>query len=292
MPEAEGGVEISDDRTDRPLPDFGPDFGPDVALLAEAALEAGRIALGFFGHDPKTWVKSGDSPVSEADIAVDRLLQARLMAARPAYGWLSEETIDTPDRLGNQRLFVVDPIDGTRAFIAGDPRWTVSLAVVDGTRPIAAALYQPATNDLMLAARGQGAWRGTVRLSVGTRAALDGASLSAPRKFGTLESEASARGIALQSPVPSLALRIAHVANGTADAAYAFARAHDWDLAAADLLVEEAGGRLTDVQGETLVYNRAIPRHLALIAAGPGVYDAFRSLYGVILARHSRPHGA
>ncbi len=286
MPAVDGEAAISPDTQDGT-----PDLGPDVALLAEAAIAAGRIALGFFQNDPKTWSKAGDSPVTEADIAVDRMLQSSLMAARPDYGWLSEETVDTADRLGRQRLFVVDPIDGTRAFINGDPRWAVSVAVVDGTRPIAAALFQPATNDLMLAAAGRGAWRGSVALRVGDRAEMAGAFLSAPRKFGLLEAEAAVRNIVLQPPVPSLALRIAHVANGTADAAYAFPRSHDWDLAAADLLVHEAGGRLTDIEGETLGYNRTVPRHPALIAAGPGVYEAFKSLYAAILAQHNRARG-
>ena len=271
---------------------MAPELGDDVALIAEATVAAGRIALGFFGHDPKTWTKAGDSPVSEADIAVDQLLKARLMAARASYGWLSEETADTPDRLARKRLFVVDPIDGTRAFINGDPRWTVSVAVVEDDRPIAAALYQPATDDLVLAATGRGAWRGRTRLTVTGRDALRGASLTGPRKFSALEREAEALGIQLQAPVPSLALRIAHVANQTADAAYAFAKSHDWDLAAADLLVEEAGGRLTDTDGKTLVYNRPVPKHPALIAAGPGVYEAFKSLYGTILARQSRARGS
>jgi len=257
---------------------MAPELGDDVALIAEATVAAGRIALGFFGHDPKTWTKAGDSPVSEADIAVDQLLKARLMAARASYGWLSEETADTPDRLARKRLFVVDPIDGTRAFINGDPRWTVSVAVVEDDRP--------------LAATGRGAWRGRTRLTVTGRDALRGASLTGPRKFSALEREAEALGIQLQAPVPSLALRIAHVANQTADAAYAFAKSHDWDLAAADLLVEEAGGRLTDTDGKTLVYNRPVPKHPALIAAGPGVYEAFKSLYGTILARQSRARGS
>ncbi len=288
MPAVDGVTALSGDTPQS----GGPDLGADVALLAEAAVAAGRIALGFFGHDPRTWSKPGDSPVTEADIAVDQLLQSRLMAARPDHGWLSEETADTPDRLQRSRLFVVDPIDGTRAFIGGDPRWAISVAIVEGSRPIAAALFQPATNDLMLAAVGRGAWRGATRLRVTERGDITGANLTGPRKFGSLESEAEALGIHLQPPVPSLALRIAHVANGTADAAYAFARSHDWDLAAADLLVQEAGGLLTDIDGETLVYNRVVPRHPALIAAGPGVYQAFKSLYATILAKHNRARGA
>jgi myo-inositol-1(or 4)-monophosphatase len=269
-----------------------PDLGEETALVAMAAYEAGRVALRYFGANPKTWSKAGDSPVTEADIAVDNLLKDRLMRARPGYGWLSEETIDTPDRGTKSLLFVVDPIDGTRAFINGDPRWAVSVAVVEDGRPIAAALYQPATDDLMIAARGRGAWRGMGRLAATDRQVMAGSNLSAPRKFAALESEVEALGITLASPVPSLALRIAHVATGAADAAFAFARSHDWDLAAADLIVAEAGGRLTDIDGETLVYNRVVPRHPALIASGAGVYDAFRTLYGTILAKHHRPRGA
>ncbi len=269
----------------------GRDLGPEVALLAEATLAAGQIALGYFGNAPKAWTKTGDSPVTEADIAVDQLLKSRLRAARPDYGWLSEETVDTPDRLERHRLFVVDPIDGTRAFIGGDPRWAVSVAIVEGDRPIAAALYQPAVNDMMLAAAGRGAWRGVMQMAVLACDTITGARLTAPRKFSVLESEAERLGIALQSPVPSLALRIAHVANGTADAAFAFARSHDWDLAAADLILQEAGGRLTDIDGATLTYNRAVPRHPALVAAGPGVYQAFKSLYGAILDKHTRSRG-
>lgn len=278
--------EADADVTPLVLPELGPDLGEDVGLLANAAYEAGKVALGFFGANPKTWAKAGDSPVTEADIAVDNLLKHRLMTSRPGYGWLSEETADTPDRMATSRLFVVDPIDGTRAFINGDPRWAVSVAIVEGTRPIAAALYQPATDDLLVAARGRGAWRRHARLQASGRTQMTGANLSAPRKFTTLEHAIDGLGITLAVPVPSLALRIAHVATGFTDVAFAFPRSHDWDLAAADLIVEEAGGRLADIEGETLVYNRVVPRHPALIAAGPGIFDAFRSLYGTVLAKH------
>lgn len=280
MPEVDANVKAF------ALPDLGPDLGEDARLVADAAYEAGKVALGFFGANPKTWAKAGDSPVTEADIAVDNLLKHRLMASRPGYGWLSEETADTPDRMDRSRLFVVDPIDGTRAFINGDPRWAVSVAIVEGTRPIAAALYQPATDDLLVAASGRGAWRGPNPLKVTDRSTMAGATLSAPRKFTVLEHAIEGLDITLASPVPSLALRIAHVATGFSDAAFAFPRSHDWDLAAADLIVAEAGGRLADIEGETLVYNRVVPRHPALIAAGPGIFDAFRSLYGAVLARH------
>jgi myo-inositol-1(or 4)-monophosphatase len=245
-------------------------LGEDAALLAEAAVAAGQVALGYFRRDPKVWQKAGDSPVSEADIAADRLLHARLLNARPDFAWLSEETADTAARLDARRLFVVDPIDGTRAFIAGDPVWAVSVAIVEDGQPVAAALYQPATDDLLVAARGRGAWRGLERLVPSARTALGGARFAGPRK--ALERFAGA-GHALDFLpfVPSLALRIAYVADGRVDVAMASARAHDWDLAAAHLIVHEAGGRLTTVDGLALRYNEPEPRHPSLIAAAPGL---------------------
>ncbi len=266
------------------------DLGDDVALLAEAVLAAGAIAMDFYRNEPKVWTKAGNSPVSEADLAADRLLHQRLMGARPDYGWLSEETADTPRRLGCRRLFVVDPIDGTRSFIEGRPDWTVSLAVVEDERPIAAALYQPATQDLMLAAVGKGAWRAGNRLTASRRSDFRGAQFAGPRRFFGQQAEIAALGAMAQAVVGSLALRIAQVADGRSDAAFASANSHDWDLAAADLIVAEAGGRLADVSGELLVYNRPSPRHGALVAAGDGLFPACRELLGHFIAAGGHPH--
>lgn len=249
----------------------------DLALLARAAREAGDVAMRWYRRDPQVWDKAGGSPVSEADLAVDRHLQTMLLAARPDYGWLSEETADGPERLATTRLFVVDPIDGTRAFLRGDDQWTVSLAVVEAGRPIVAALFQPPTGSLWLAAAGGGARRNGELLSITDRRTLEGARISGPRKYldrPMLE----AVGFASRRFVPSLALRIAEVADGRLDVAYASGNAHDWDLAAADLLVQEAGGRLTVPSGEILQYNRAVPRHPPLVAAVPGLHDAARDL--------------
>lgn len=253
------------------------DLSADADLLAEVGREAGEIAMRWFRNDPRVWNKAGGSPVSEADLAVDRHIHARLVAARPDYGWLSEETADGPERLAAARVFVVDPIDGTRAFLSGDEQWTVSLAVVEAGRPIAAALVQPAVGSAWRATAGGGATRDGERLVVTDRGGLAGARLSAPRR---LLEDAVTRdiGFAMRRFVPSLALRFAEVADGRLDLAYGTGNAHDWDLAAADLLVQEAGGRLAVPSGETLVYNRAVPRHPPLVAAGPGVFDAARDL--------------
>jgi myo-inositol-1(or 4)-monophosphatase len=262
-------ADISGDASQERLAGALAELGPDASMLASAALEAGATAMGYFRRDPRVWMKPGDSPVSEADIAADRLLRARLLSARPQYGWLSEETADSPDRLERERIFVVDPIDGTRAFIAGSEVWSVSVAVVENGRPVAAALYQPAIDDLMVAALGVGAWRGATRLSASTRAKIGGAVVSGPKRmFDRLGSE---RSWTMHPFVPSLALRMAYVADGRLDVAFASGRAHDWDLAAADLLVHEAGGRLLNAAGDRLTYNAPVPRHPPLVAAAPGI---------------------
>jgi myo-inositol-1(or 4)-monophosphatase len=126
----------------------------DLALLRAAALRAGGLAMTFFRRNPTRWAKLGGSPVTEADMAVDALLRTNLLAERPHYGWLSEETADDPARLGRDAVFVVDPIDGTRGFIDGDDRWCVSLAVVRAGRPAVAVLYAPAREELYTAVRG------------------------------------------------------------------------------------------------------------------------------------------
>ncbi|MDK9697049.1 MAG: 3'(2'),5'-bisphosphate nucleotidase CysQ [Siculibacillus sp.] len=256
---------------------FAGELAADLALLTTTAREAGEIAMRWFRRDPRVWHKDGGSPVSEADLAVDRHLKERLLAARPEYGWLSEETADGPDRLDRTRVFVVDPIDGTRAFVAGDEGWTVSLAIVEAGRPIVAVLVQPPTGSLWQAASGGGARRDGELLTIADRSDPVGARVAGPKKF--LERPAMRRlGFSAGRFVPSLALRIAQVADGRLDIAYGSGNAHDWDLAAADLLVQEAGGRLAVPSGEALAYNRADPRHPALVAAVPGLFDVARSL--------------
>ena len=238
----------------------------DLALLKEAAGAAGALAMTFFRSDAAAWSKAGGSPVTEADMAVDAFLHRMLLGARPDYGWLSEESADDPRRRACDAVFVVDPIDGTKAFIAGDDRWCVSLAVVRGGRPVAAALNAPARDELYLASRDGGAWMGSTRLAVSRRPQIAGAQLSGPR--GWLRTPAI-RGLraAHAEHIPSLAYRIASVGAQRIDAAFASPRAHDWDLAASDLLVHEAGGRLTELDGRALRYNEETPRHGALAAA-------------------------
>ena len=235
--------------------------------LERAVREAGALALSKFGAPIRNWIKGKNSPVCEADIEADRLLHDRLMRAASGYGWLSEESADDAARLAARRVWVVDPIDGTRGFIAGRHDWAISAALVEDGRPIIAALFAPVTDDLYLATKGEGAARNGQRLRVHDGPGLDGARLAGPpRRLERLA--ALLPGVVPLPKIFSLALRIAGVANGTLDAALAGPDSHDWDLAAADLLVHEAGGALTSFDGQPPIYNKPIPIHGALIAAG------------------------
>ena len=248
----------------------------DRERLAAAVKEAGAIALNFFRGPLRSWTKGqGDSPVTEADIASNDLLYRRLL--EPGEGWLSEESENDPTRLGARRVWVVDPIDGTRAFIAGREDWSISAALVEAGRPVAAALYAPVTDELFLATADGGAVRNDVPVQASSGSSLDGAQVAGPKRM--LERIAQdGTGIVAMPRVHSLALRLARVAHSELDAAVAGGNGHDWDLAAADLLVHEAGGMLTALDGKALIYNRPDPVHGVLIAAGRGRHAALTEL--------------
>jgi myo-inositol-1(or 4)-monophosphatase len=234
--------------------------------LAAAAREAGTLALQTFRGAPKSWIKGASSPVSEADLAVDALLRERLLAIRDA-GWLSEETEDDPARLQRAEVWVVDPIDGTRAYLAGLPDWTVSVALVQAGRPVVAALFAPVTDELFLAVAGAGATLNAAPIKASGGDRLAGAKFSGAKR--RLESLAAIEPRIETAPrVPSLALRLARVATGALDGTFAAPNSHDWDLAAADLLVHEAGGLMSTLTGQSVIYNRPDPVHGALVAAG------------------------
>ncbi|SDB28052.1 3'(2'),5'-bisphosphate nucleotidase CysQ [Bauldia litoralis] len=257
----------------------------DLELLKSAGKEAGDLALSYFRRDPQVWLKEGGSPVSEADIAVDQRLSDILRAARPDYGWLSEETVDSPERLGRQRVFVVDPIDGTRAFLAGHDEWTVSLAIVENGRPISAALVGPALSVNYSATVGGGAFNNGRRLAFTPATGLGGARFASATRY-TREVEAESGSRTRPRYVPSLAYRLALVASGEIDVAIVRPTARDWDLAAADLLVQEAGARLSDLSGKPLLYNARHTGHPTLVATAPELFDQVVNLVNTVHARH------
>jgi myo-inositol-1(or 4)-monophosphatase len=254
--------------------------------LAGIVREAGTLAVSMSGAQLKHWTKHGDSPVTEADMAVDRLLHERLMRLAPDCGWLSEETEDDRARLGSRRLWVVDPIDGTRAYLAGRTEWSVSVALVDNGRPVLGAVFAPAEDGLYLAAAGEGATRDGAPVAAKAGDSFEAARVAGPKPM-IAELAASLPGIVAVPKVHSLALRLARVASGQLDVAFASKSSHDWDLAAADLIVHEAGGAFGMLDGQIPRYNSAEVRHGALIASERARYQRL-----VAITRDWRPHDA
>lgn len=252
----------------------GSKLGPLEAVMREAGELARVTARGPF----KRWTKGDDnSPVSEGDIAVNNLLRTRLGALAPDAGWLSEETEDSLPGRAMATAWIVDPIDGTRAYINGRADWTISVALVDGDRPVLAALYAPVTDEMFLGVRGQGTTLNSASIKVNRGAELERAKLAGPKRYLDKLSGLNP-DILVQPKVHSLALRLTRVAHGGLDAAFASPGSHDWDLAAADLLVHEAGGLMTDLAGQPLRYNQPHTVHGALIAAGPPRHAALIDL--------------
>ena len=241
----------------------------DLTLLEQAAQEAGEIAMRHFRADPQVWEKDGDAgPVTEADLAVDRYLRDKLLTARPGHGWLSEETEDDADRLGADHVFIVDPIDGTRAFIDHSEDWALSLAVAERGAISAAVVHLPARGQTFSAARGGGATRNGAPITVtGTTDAAAADVLTTKPNL--------APGF-WRGPVPgfkrsfrtSLAYRLCLVAEGRFDAMLTLRPTWEWDVAAGSLIVAEAGGRATDGNGEAPRFNTPGRRIAGMVAGG------------------------
>lgn len=246
----------------------------DGALLLQAVREAGALALGYFGHQPEARLKPDGTQVSEADLAADAALKAHLLGARPAYGWLSEETPDDLDRLGRTSVWIVDPIDGTRAFLKEKPEWTVSAALVEHGRPVLAAVFNPARDELFSATKGQGARLNGEPIHVSDRDDIAGSRLVVSRSL--------LRRDVWDRPWPeletiwvnSIAYRLSLIAAGRCDGTLSLSAKSDWDLAAAHLLVHEAGGVITTRNGGEIFYNGAVPEHDSVVAAGPKLHKA------------------
>lgn len=243
----------------------------DRARLEALVREAGRIALDRWpghGHALETWEKDPGSPVSEADLAVDSFLKRELGQLLPAAGWLSEETVDAPERLDGGLIWLVDPIDGTRDFIRGQPGWAVSVALVSAGRPLLGMLCAPARDEFWHAEAGKGAWRNGKRLISSQRQDLVGARVPAhvlPRIDADLTS--------VYQP-NSIALRIAMVAADEADLVATLRWGYEWDIGAAALIAREAGAAVTDAFGAALAYNKRDPRAFGVLVSAPAIHTA------------------
>ncbi len=245
----------------------------DLTLLRDAALEAGRIATRYFRSDQQVWDKGGgQGPVSEADLEIDRMLKARLSAARPDYGWLSEETEDNDKRLSAERVFIIDPIDGTRAFVNGQTTFAHSLAVAERGRVVAAVVHLPLRELTYEAIPGGGAFLNGRKLAASKRSGLKGAHVLAPGKQmvpelwpgGLPEFERHFRS--------SLAYRLCLVAEGRFDAMLTLRDAWEWDIAAGTLICTEASATVSDRFGQALTFNTPGAQTPGVLAAGPAIH--------------------
>jgi myo-inositol-1(or 4)-monophosphatase len=237
------------------------------AVVAVAA-EAGALAMRRWDEGFDTWEKSPGHPVCAVDLEVDALLRARLSAIDPDAGWLSEETVDDKARLSCRRLWVVDPIDGTRDYIRRRIGWCVSIALVEDGRPVIAVLDAPARDERWTAVAGQGAWRNGARLTVGNRTQLAGARAptdSLPRED---------RDLVVVAKPNSIALRIAMVAADEADLLATLRWGSEWDVAAAVLVAAEAGAAVSDAFGQPLAFNTPTAKAFGVLATAPGIHAA------------------
>jgi myo-inositol-1(or 4)-monophosphatase len=241
----------------------------DLALLISAAREAGALALDYQARGLTVTAKDDRSPVTDGDFAVNALLKERLLRARPDYGWLSEETVDNPARLGRRRLFVVDPIDGTTAYLNKQPWYSISLAVVEDGRPIVGVVYAPSLDHLYSGEIGGAPQLNGSAIGVGGRRDLEGcAMLADPRALAAAAwppMEVTRRN--------SIALRLCLVAGDSFDAAASVSTLHEWDLAAGDLIAGLSGAVVTDSLGVPLAYNRADPTSSGLICANGALHS-------------------
>ncbi|MEO9469666.1 3'(2'),5'-bisphosphate nucleotidase CysQ [Parasphingorhabdus sp.] len=241
----------------------------DFDKLVAIAHEAGDLAMRDWQAGEKakkTWEKSPGQVVSDADIAVDHFLRERLEDLVPSAGWLSEETHIDHSGAGDDLTWVVDPIDGTKDFVAGRPGWCVSVALVQNGAPVFGILNAPAMEELWVAKAGSHTEVNGKPLSASVQTAYDGCRIPAEN----LPAEINLTAV----PKPnSIALRMAMVADDRADMVASTRWGHEWDIAAAHVIAEQAGARVTDALGQKLAYNGTHGKALGVLCCSAGIYE-------------------
>jgi myo-inositol-1(or 4)-monophosphatase len=239
-----------------------------AAEVANIAADAGRFAIRLWNTDFRRWEKSPGNPVCAVDLEVDGMLRYRLGELLPDAGWLSEETIDNAARLDAERIWVVDPIDGTRDYLRGRPGWAVSVALVEKGRPVIGVLDAPARNEVWTAQAGAGAFRNGERLRVAGRTELAGARVPADQ-LPKVDHD-----LVMVAKPNSIALRIAMVAAGEADLLATIRWGNEWDIAAAVLIAGEAGAAVSDAFGRPLAFNTPDAQAFGVLTTSPGIHAA------------------
>ena len=262
----------------------------ELQIAMEAARRAGGLILEYYEGEYETHDKQADGaagrdkklrdadydPVTSADRAADEALKKDLREAFPADGWLSEETVDDPVRLGHERVWIVDPIDGTKEFLTGIPEFGVSIALVQDGEPVVGVIYNPPRDELYAAVKGGGTFLNGKRVFCTDTPALSAATLIVSRSEDARgEIDPLRPHLQQVRPVGSVAYKLAVVAAGAADLNVSVQPKNEWDVCAGDLLVREAGGCMVDLDGRVRRYNQADPLIRGGLAAGnPGLAEA------------------
>jgi len=251
-----------------------PDLSEDYGLLCKAIRDAGATALTYFRRDTPVYHKGDGSEVTDADLAVDAQLHSELCTPRPGYGWLSEETLDAPERLALRRVWIVDPIDGTTAFIQDREQWVISVALVEDGEAVIAAVYNPSRDELFTGFKGHGAELNGEPARVSRKTDLHGALILAPKGVAKRAGWHTPGAPEVTTTfVYSIAYRMCLVGAGRADGLIAKGRKSEWDVAAGTLIVQEAGGRVTSTDGSRYRFNQRNPVFDGTIAGPPRLHD-------------------
>jgi myo-inositol-1(or 4)-monophosphatase len=253
-------------------------YEKELAIAEQAAQEAGSMVMGLFKGKYDVHEKSKNNPVTTADLEANRIIRDKMQKSFPQDGWLSEEDADNSGRLALKRIWVIDPIDGTKEFIEGVPQFAISIAFVVEGRPKVAIVYNPAKDRFYKAAAGQGAYLNNEAIRVSPRQDVRGASLLVSRSEPQKRFQAFVERCDLRR-VGSIAYRLAKVASGDGDGTLTFRTIHEWDICAGVLMVEEAGGKVVDGDGKTMMFNRELPKHRGVVAANTGLADGLQALW-------------
>lgn len=262
-------------------PEIMPPLAEDYELLKTAVRDAGALANSYFRRQVEVHRKPDGSEVSEADLAVDAALKLDLTTRRKDYGWLSEESPDDRTRLKHSRVWMIDPIDGTSAFLRHNPEWTVSAALVEDGVPVLGVVFAPAKDEFFHALRGRGAFLNDEPIHTSNKTTLEGATMIASGGLFKKKIWEEPWPEVTAQWVNSVAYRLALVACGRGDATISLSGKAEWDLAAAAVIMDEAGGITTDHHGNPHPYNRETPRFPSLVASG-------KALHPLLIERTSR----
>lgn len=258
-------------------------YSEELAIAENAARAAGVAVMRLFRGKFEVREKSKNNPVTTADLEANRIIRETILGAFPDDGWLSEEDPDDARRLELARVWVVDPIDGTKEFIDGVSQFAISIGLVVDGRPTVAIVFNPAKERFYQASLGQGSFLNGQPIHVTARDAIHGAELLVSRSEPQKRFQVFVDRCAIK-PVGSIAYRLAKVAGGDGDGTLTFRTIFEWDICAGALMVEEAGGKVVDGNGNSLTFNRQPAKHRGVVAGNAGLTAGLQSLWALAMA--------